>query len=530
MCGILVTTSKATSGRIFDLAFNKIRHRGPDETQVTTVVNEKIRIGFHRLAVMDISSAGSQPFQEGDNILVCNGEIFNYQELRERFKRSFSSNSDCEVLLPLYEAEGLEKMCKLLNGEFAFVIWDASSDSLLAARDPLGIRPLFYGYSEGGEINFASEAKALTDLCESIHAFPPGHFYDGKSFINYIDLFSCSEPSLDSSFDKSIIYKNIHDLLFSSVKQRLEADTELGFLLSGGLDSSLICSIAQKLSNRPIKTFAVGMESDAIDLKYAKIVADYIGSEHTEVLIDKAQVISALEEVIWFLESWDVTTIRASVGMYLICQYIRKNTEIKVLLTGEVSDELFGYKYTDFAPSAGEFQEESIKRIKELYMYDVLRADRCISAHGLEARVPFAEKNFVKYVASIPPEIKMNVYGMGKFLLRKAFSVGDYLPEQILYREKAAFSDAVGHSLVDILKEYAEQKYAESNVKKLIFDHKKPRPMSKEALLYRDIFDSFFPNYSDLIKQYWMPNTSWKNCNVSDPSARFLPNYGSSGH
>ena len=330
------------------------------------------------------------------------------------------------------------------------------------------------------------------------------------------------------SDDLEKIYPEIHKRLVEGVKKRLDSDMPVGFLLSGGLDSSLVCSIAAKLSDKPIRTFAIGMDIDAIDLKYAKQVAEYIGSDHTEVIITRDDVINALRDVIYRLETWDITTIRASIGMYLLSKWIREHTDIRVLLTGEVSDELFGYKYTDFAPSAEEFQKESEKRIRELYMYDVLRADRCISSCSLEARVPFADLDFVSYVMSIDPELKMNKYGQGKYLLRKSFEE-DYLPHSILYREKAAFSDAVGHSLVDDLKEYAESLYTDLEYEEKIKKYPKHTPFTKESLLYREIFEEFYPGYSDFIVDYWMPNKEWDGCQVDDPSARVLSNYGDSG-
>ena len=279
----------------------------------------------------------------------------------------------------------------------------------------------------------------------------------------------------------------------------------------------------------PIKTFAIGMDTDPIDLKYAKQAADYLGTDHTEVIINKNDVLKTLDEVIYHLETFDITTIRASIGMYLLCKYIHENTTLKVILTGEVSDELFGYKYTDFAPSASEFKKESQKRIKELYMYDVLRADRCISAHALEGRVPFADIDFVNYVMSINPSKKMNTYNKGKYLLRKAFDGQQYLPTSLLYREKAAFSDAVGHSLVDYLKEYAESKYTASELSLAKKRYKHCTPFTKEALLYRDIFEKYYAGNEKWIKGFWMPNREWPGCNVNDPSARVLSNYGDSG-
>ena len=270
------------------------------------------------------------------------------------------------------------------------------------------------------------------------------------------------------------------------------------------------------------------MREDAIDLKYAKMVADFIGSDHTEVIITKEDVLSSLDEVIKLLGTFDITTIRASMGMYLVCKYIHENTDIRVLLTGEISDELFGYKYTDFAPSAEAFQKEAEKRIRELHMYDVLRADRCISVNSLEARVPFGDLDFVEYVMSIDPEKKMNVYNKGKYLLRHAFE-GDYLPYDILMREKAAFSDAVGHSMVDILKEYAEKKYTDEEYEARRKKYDFATPFTKESLLYRELVEEYYPSQAPMVVDFWMPNKSWEGCNVNDPSARVLSNYGASG-
>ena len=259
-----------------------------------------------------------------------------------------------------------------------------------------------------------------------------------------------------------------------------------------------------------------------------KEVADYIGSEHTEVIITREQVISALDEVIKALGTFDITTIRASMGMYLICKAIHETTDVRVLLTGEISDELFGYKYTDFAPSPEAFQAESVKRIHELHMYDVLRADRCISVHSMEARVPFGDLDFASYVMSLDPAMKMNVYNKGKYLLRHAFE-GDYLPYDILMREKAAFSDAVGHSMVDDLKEYAETLYTEEEFRKKASRYEHAAPFTKESLMYREIFEKYYPGQSQMITDFWMPNKEWEGCDVDDPSARVLANYGASG-
>lgn len=525
MCSIMAYCSSEADYTQFLEGFTRTESRGPDAIKVVNTGNGYL--GFQRLSIMGLTAEGMQPFTLHNNYLVCNGEIYGFRALKERLIRKgyrFVSDSDCEILLPLYEEFGLQ-MFSLLDAEFALIIYDCKSDSYIAARDPIGIRPLFYGYDSKGKILFASEAKNLVGLTDKIFPFPPGHYYKEGKFICYRDITAVTQVLSD---DVETVCANIRTKLIAGVQKRLDSDAPMGFLLSGGLDSSLVCAIASRLLKRPIKTFAIGMETDAIDLKYAKETADYIGSEHTEIIITRDQVIEALPEVIHALGTYDITTIRASMGMYLICKAIHEQTDIRVLLTGEISDELFGYKYTDFAPSPEEFQKESVKRIKELYMYDVLRADRCISVHSMEARVPFGDLDFVSYVMAVDPAKKMNVYNKGKYLLRHAFE-GDYLPYNILMREKAAFSDAVGHSLVDDLKAYADTCYSDEEFSQKCNIYHHAKPFTKESLLYREIFERFYPNQSHMISDFWMPNKSWAGCDVNDPSARVLSNYGDSG-
>ena len=504
--------------------FDRTISRGPDMQRIKRYGDAVL--GFERLAIMGLTEEGMQPFELNDNAIVCNGEIYGFRKIKKELEKeySFKSDSDCEILLPLYEKYGTD-MFAMLDAEYACIIYDMEKNDLIAARDPIGIRPLYYGYTDEGEIVFASEAKDLTGLAKTIQPFPPGHFYADGKFTEYRDMTEVESVVKD---DIETVCRNIREKLIAGIEKRLDADAPLGFLLSGGLDSSLVCAVSAKLLKKPIRTFAIGMKTDAIDLKYAKEVADYIGSDHTEVIITRDDVIDSLEEVIHVLGTFDITTIRASMGMYLLCRAIHEQTDVRVLMTGEISDELFGYKYTDFAPDAESFQEESAKRVRELHMYDVLRADRCISANSIEARVPFGDLGFVKYVMSIDPEMKLNKYNKGKYLLRHAFE-GDYLPEDILMREKAAFSDAVGHSLVDHLKEYAAQKYTDEEYEKLRMDYDHARPFTKESLLYRQIFEKYYPGQSEMIVDFWMPNKSWEGCNVDDPSARVLSNYGDSG-
>jgi asparagine synthase (glutamine-hydrolysing) len=405
-------------------------------------------------------------------------------------------------------------------------------------------------------ILFASEPKNLIGLAKKIMPFPPGCYYESGRFVRYADAAdprrkdaqpadpadvkvkaSVSEKkSAQKPADKQYVCDdietacaNIRQKLIAGVKKRLVSDSKVGFLLSGGLDSSLVCAIAARECGHPIKTFAIGMCEDAIDLKYARQAADYIGSDHTEVYMTPLEVTSTLEKLIELLGTYDITTIRASMGMYLVCRAIHEQTDIRVILTGEISDELFGYKYTDFAPSAEAFQKEAEKRVRELHMYDVLRADRCISVNSLEARVPFGDLDFVSYVMRLDPQMKLNTYGMGKYLLRHAFEGTGYLPDEILWREKAAFSDAVGHSMVDYLKEYAETQYTDEEFAGRCEQYTHARPFTKESLLYREIFEKYYPGQAGMIADFWMPNREWEGCNVNDPSARVLSNYGASG-
>lgn len=524
MCSIMGYCGSSADTDVFKQGFDETISRGPDDSRIIDTGNGLL--GFHRLAIMGLTPSGMQPFELDGSYVVCNGEIYGFEKLKKELAAEFSfkSDSDCEILLPLYKKYGTD-MFGMLDAEFACIIYDGETKEYIAARDPIGIRPLYYGYDKDGVIIFASEAKNLVGLTDKIMPFPPGNYYKDGKFICYCDIAKTDEICYN---DIDTVCRNIHDKLVAGVEKRLIADAKVGFLLSGGLDSSLVCAIAAKKSEKPIKTFAIGMSEDAIDLKYAKQVADYIGSDHKEIIITKDDVLSSLEDVIHLLGTFDITTIRASIGMYLICKAIHEQTDIRVLLTGEISDELFGYKYTDFAPNAEAFQKEAEKRIRELHMYDVLRADRCISVNSLEARVPFGDLDFVKYVMSIDPEMKLNKYGKGKYLLRKAFE-GDYLPDEILWREKAAFSDAVGHSMVDYLKEYAEEYYSDKQYEELRKKYTHAQPFTKESLLYREIFEKYYPSQSEMIVDFWMPNKEWEGCNVNDPSARVLSNYGDSG-
>ena len=549
MCSILAYCGNNGNYTEISKALRKTVSRGPDAVRIVNAGNGWL--GFNRLSIMGLTEEGMQPFAYGNNrtflcgkapgeteewnipeeaesTLVCNGEIYGFRPLKKELEKDgyrFLSESDCEILPVLYREYGTE-MFEKLDAEFALVLYDRKEDSWIAARDPIGIRPLYYGVREDGTYVFASEPKNLVSLVQKVRPFPPGYYFKDGVFIKYRDLSEVRKYNEDSLEEISC---QIHDLLTEGVKKRLDSDTPVGFLLSGGLDSSLVCGIAANLLDKPLQTWAIGMDVDAIDLKYAREVADYIHSQHHEVIITKEDVINALEPVIEALGTYDITTIRASIGMYLVCKAIHEESDVRVILTGEISDEIFGYKYTDFAPDAEEFQKEAEKRIREIHMYDVLRADRCISVHSLEARVPFGDLAFASYCMSIDPEKKMNRYGKGKYLLRHAFEEDHLIPDSILWREKAAFSDAVGHSLKDDLTEYAENCYTDAEYEAGIQKYTHARPFTKESLLYRDIFEKYYPGQSEMVKDFWMPNRNWEGCNVTDPSARVLSNYGDSG-
>ncbi|MBQ7255187.1 MAG: asparagine synthase B [Oscillospiraceae bacterium] len=526
MCSIMGYCGSGADPAAFREGFYKTKSRGPDDSRILDT--GKGLLGFHRLSIMGLTDEGMQPFELNGSYVVCNGELYGFETMRTALQKkgyTFRSDSDCEILLPLYREYGTE-IFSMLDAEFVCILYDGETGEFIAARDPIGIRPLYYGQDKDGVFVFASEPKNLVGLVDTILPFPPGHYWKDGKFTCYCEIAKADTVCRD---DLETVCRNIREKLIAGVEKRLVADAKVGFLLSGGLDSSLVCAIAAKKSKTPIRTFAIGMDLDAIDLKYARQVADYIGSDHTEVIMTKEEVLAALEDVIYLLGTFDITTIRASMGMYLCCKAIHERTDIRVLLTGEISDELFGYKYTDFAPDADAFQREAEKRIRELHMYDVLRADRCISVNSLEARVPFGDLDFVKFVMAVDPEKKMNVYGKGKYLLRHAFEGLGYLPDAILWREKAAFSDAVGHSMVDDLKEYAESYYTDAEFETLRAKYTHAQPFTKESLLYREIFEKYYPGQGQMIADFWMPNKAWEGCDVSDPSARVLKNYGDSG-
>ncbi len=540
MCSILGYCGTGTSEQVIAEAIEKTTSRGPDARRIIKLPGGWM--AFNRLSIMGLTPEGMQPFafdgtvchkpEDGASAelyVVCNGEMYGFRPVKEQLKQKgyrFISDSDCEILPAMYR-EYKTDMFAMLDAEFAMVLYDAKEDSWIAARDPIGIRPLYYCILPDETYVFASEPKNLIGFDAQIYPFPPGHYFKDGTFVCYRDL---SEVKAYRREDMDQTTAGIRKRLKAGVRKRMDADAPVGFLLSGGLDSSLVCGIAALQSEKPLQTWSIGMDTDAIDLKYAREVADFIHSDHHEVIISKKDVIDALDPVIHLLGTYDITTIRASIGMYLVCKAIHETSDVRVILTGEISDEIFGYKYTDFAPDAEAFQKEAEKRIREIHMYDVLRADRCISVNSLEARVPFGDLDFVEYCMSIHPDMKMNRYGMGKYLLRKAFEEDHLIPDRIMWREKAAFSDAVGHSLKDDLEAYAESCYSDAEYEEKIRKYHHARPFTKESLLYREIFEKYYSGQSQMVTDFWMPNRNWEGCNVTDPSARVLSNYGESGN
>jgi len=478
---------------------NSLNHRGPD--QFRSFSNSKGYMEFYRLAINGVSEEGMQPFINEDKTkaLVCNGEIYNLYKKGE---------SDCLHLMELIDKYGITTTMQMIRGDYAMVYMDG--ERLVAARDPVGVRPLFYSRYEGG-IALASEMKALGGKS---YIFPPGHIYD-----SYCDQFICYFPLYWDRFHP-FSQLTLKKRLLDSVHLRVtSAERPMGFLLSGGLDSSLIAAIAKRYIpvTERLKTFAIG-KPDSPDVLAAKKMADFLGSDHTTVDFDFQEGLKVLKKVIWSLESYDVTTIRASVPMWLLSRYIRRETDIKVLVSGEGSDEIFGgYIYFHNAPSLEDFHLETVRRVQLLHQFDVLRADRCTAAHGLELRVPFLDSEFLKYSMSIAPSVRQPVNGVEKHILRRSFE--DELPHEILWRPKNAFSDAVGYSWVDTLKAYTESMVTDEQFESIRKRAKGIIPLTKEEAYYRSIFWELFGEDQDhVIREIWRPR--WTS--VTDPSARHI--------
>lgn len=502
--GILDIKTGAQALRPKALEYSRLlRHRGPDWSGIYN--NENAILVHERLSIVD-TEHGAQPLYNADkkHVLAVNGEIYNHKALAKELNvdYQFQTGSDCEVILPLYEEFGVEFIDKL-QGMFAFILYNETDNSYLIARDHIGIIPLYTGYDEEGNFYVASEMKALMPICKTVSEFPPGHILDSR--VGKLQkYYKRNWQQYAAIKDNTTSTTKIREALEESVKSHLMTDVPYGVLLSGGLDSSLISAITQKFASRRIEendlseawwpkvhSFACGLEGSP-DLIAAQTVANSIGTIHHSVIFTEQEGIDALKEVIYHLETYDVTTIRASTPMYLMARKI-KAMGIKMVLSGEGADEIFGgYLYFHKAPNAQEFHEELNRKLDKLHMFDCLRANKSMSAWGIEARVPFLDKNFMDVAMRINPEDKMCGNGkMEKAILRSSFE--GYLPKEILWRQKEQFSDGVGYSWIDSLKAYIEEQVTDQQLISAEFKFPLNTPDTKEAYFYRSIFEEHFP-------------------------------------
>ncbi|XP_078703675.1 asparagine synthetase [glutamine-hydrolyzing]-like isoform X2 [Branchiostoma floridae x Branchiostoma belcheri] len=550
MCGIWAIFGSDEDVSKQCISALRIGHRGPDCFRLENINHFKnCCFGFHRLAIVG-DMFGMQPMRvhRYPQIWLCfNGEIYNYRKIAQQFRFNYETGCDGEAIISLYMHGGIEFAAKHLDGVFAFILLDTQQKRVYLGRDTYGVRPMFRLLKDDGFLAVCSEAKGLMGVSHDnddnkvdIEPFPPGHFeaYD-LSPNGKVTLRECARfhkigdlPKYDALVkpqEKEDIYTNIRVLLEGAVKKRLIGGRRIGCLLSGGLDSSLISALLLKHAKKsgivyPVQTYAVGMEGSP-DVLAARTVAKYIGSEHHEVSFTPEEGIQAIEDVIYNLESYDVITIRASVAMYLVSQYIRNKTDSVVIFSGEGSDELAqGYIHFNKAPSAEEADVESRRLLEDLYMYDVLRADRMPSAHGLELSVPFLDHMFTGYYLSLPAEVRRAKDGVEKYTLRKAFDGTGLLPDEILWRPKEGFSDgvlSVKTSWQETLKEYVEEQVSDQMMEDAPKTFPFNPPRTKEAYYFRQIFEKQFPGKSKWIPYYWMPR--WSKTN--DPSARTLKHY-----
>lgn len=539
MCGIFAC-SNSHSDELKNpksLDFDKIKHRGPEKSNFLTIDN--VKLGFHRLAINDLSDTGMQPFHLNGMWLICNGEVFNHKELERKYNFKMQSRSDCEVILHLYnyfkeEPNVIELLINELDAEFVFVIYDSFSKKMYAARDQYGIRPLFYGFKEQ-EFFFASEMKALSFL-PHVDPFPPATY---AVVTNDIILKKYYEISLEKLYPQpstEIIHKTIKNLLTESVNVRIMSDKPVGAFLSGGVDSSLICALLIK-QIPDLHCFTIGLDDNSVDILAAKKVAKHIGikeGHHRCIYFTVEEGFAALKDVIYHLESWDTTTNRASVPQYLLAKYIKENTDIKVLYSGEFADETFAsYQYFKLAPTVKDLELDTKRLLEEIYLYDGLRVDRTVSAFGLECRIPFGNKKLIDYIFSLTPELRIcSETIIEKKLLRDSFKSAlfhdtishEILPQDILYRRKDAFSDAVSSktkSWYKSLQELIEPLISNEELSTAYIKYPDNTPKTKEALYYRNIFAELFPNRCCVIPHLWLPK--WVDTN--DPSATILKVY-----
>ena len=548
MCGIVCAfnikgNNEIVRSNVLKMA-QKVRHRGPDWSGIYS--SKSAILAHERLAIVDPTS-GKQPIlsEDGLKAIAVNGEIYNHKILRETFTSdyNFRTESDCEVLLALYEKKGV-KFLNDLNGIFAFALYDSSKDKYFIARDHMGIIPLYMGWDNDDIFYVSSELKSLEGICNKIELFPPGHYIESDS----MDLKKWYNPewvSYENVADSNTSIKAIHDSLSAAVKRQLMSDVPYGVLLSGGLDSSITSALAKKFSSKRVESddkqdawwpqlhsFSVGLK-DAPDLKAAKIVADHIGTIHHEINFTVQEGIDAIRDVVYHLETYDITTIRASTPMYLLARAI-KSLGIKMVLSGEGADELFGgYLYFHKAPNAKEFHEETVRKLDKLHMYDCLRTNKSLAAWGIEGRVPFLDKEFMDVAMNINPKDKMIKNGrIEKWVLREAFK--DYLPESVLWRQKEQFSDGVGYSWIDSLKDLVSKEVSDDDMKNASNTFPLNTPQNKEEYYYRSIFTDHFSSQAAALSVPSVPSVAcstpqaleWDEAfkNMNDPSGRSISN------
>jgi asparagine synthase (glutamine-hydrolysing) len=537
MCGIfgiLATSTAFTGAEIshYNKCANNIQHRGPDNTKCVTLNDSMIHLVFHRLAINDLSEKGDQPLiLDNTYYLICNGEIYNHEYLAKQYNIKTSGGSDCEIILHLYKRFGISKTLDLISGYFAFILYDGVKNITYVARDPIGVRSLYIG-SNDTLYTFCSELKGLHDIDNiTISQFKPGHYWDSVSktytmyySYNYVER---HHTGLESEL------RMCRELFTDAVYKRFMFERPFGVFLSGGLDSSLVAALVAKrnweLNNTPIHTFSIGF-AGSTDLKNARLVASHIKSTHHEVIVTQKEMLNTIPDVIRVTETWDTTTIRASTPMYLLSKYIRENTDIAVIFSGEGSDEASGsYLYFHNAPSDQEFQDECVRLLKDLHYFDCLRCDKSTSANSLEVRVPFLDLEFLRFYMEVAVELKRpkTMDGnnlMEKWFLRKAFDGDDLLPYDILWRKKEAFSDGVSSvekSWFQIIQEYVDTLISDDEFTTST-NYYKNKPLLKESYYYRMVFNSIYPSRDSIVPYYWLPK--WSG-DVVDPSARVLDVY-----
>ena len=544
MCGIvcafdLKQNSDDLRPQILEMS-KRIRHRGPDWSGIFS--NDKALMGHERLAIVDPTS-GNQPLfsEDGRYVLAANGEIYNHKELRQQFEGeyTFKTASDCEVILALYQEKG-PAFIDEMNGIFGFAIYDTQEDTYFVARDHMGIIPLYMGWDQHGTFYVASELKALEGVCTKIELFPPGHYLSSSDEAP-VQWYTRDWMEFDQVKDNSTSIDDIHDALAAAVRRQLMSDVPYGVLLSGGLDSSVTSALAKLYASKRVESddkqaawwpqlhsFSVGLEGSP-DLAAAQKVADHIETVHHEIKFTIQEGLDAIRDVVYNLETYDITTIRASTPMYLMARAI-KSLGIKMVLSGEGADELFGgYLYFHKAPTAKDFHEETVRKLDKLHQYDCLRANKSLAAWGIEGRVPFLDKEFMDVAMRINPKDKMiNQERMEKWVVRKAFE--KYLPESVAWRQKEQFSDGVGYNWIDTLKEVVEAAVSDEQMTNAQYRFPKQTPQNKEEFYYRSIFEEHFPSETAALCVPSVPSVAcstpialeWDEAfkNMNDPSGR----------